>query len=61
MTIFTSAMPTLLSLDSPFKKTDHNISLQKGSVASTYLLKAPSAQDEGAACPAVPRQTSRTL
>lgn len=61
MTNFILAMPVLLSLDSPFKKVDHNTSLKKGSVCSTYLLKAPSGQDEGAVCPVVPRQTSKTL
>lgn len=61
MTNFILAMPVLLSLDSPFKEADHNASLQKGSVSSTYLLKTLSGQDEAAASPVVLRQTNRTL
>lgn len=57
--IHASTAPAVLELSFQ-KKVDLNTSLQKGSVSSTYLLKTPSGQDGGAACPVVPPQTNRT-
>lgn len=52
----------LLPVNSAFKEGDPNTALQKGSfISNTYLLKAPSGQDEGAACPVVLHQTNTTL